>query len=983
MKSKILFMSSAAILLAASPLLADVRDGLVAYWPLDTATGGTPMSTPDVVAGNNLTGPFKDSSSALVPGKFGNAVTFFGNTSDYINFVNAPGADSGLPVANNGSWTWALWVNGSSGQGNQTTYFCESSSLNSSGNPRFSMEGNGADKTRYFIRDINGTVLDQIVGTKPTLDGTWHHVAYTYNANTGQFLVYVDGQPDGTNTFTYAKNLASWDQVAIGALVRNNVAVPFSGSVDDVALWSRVLSQSEIQNVMNNSIATPIPASAPVVTVNPVSSVVLYEGDNYTLNASVSGSRPLSYQWIKNGTNVPGATLGALNLTSVTTNDSGSFRLVITNSSGSVTSTVAQVTVNAFGTPNLTNGIIAYYPCDAIVGTATPELVSAFDMPLFGGMNSTNIVAGKWGNALSFDRLIPQYGKKVFAAGDAMPGARRTNFTCSFWMKSPPVQGGGFFFDEASSKDVNTFLGFGNSGGVNSRLYIRNSSGGVLSDNSISTPIWDDAWHNVIYSQRALGDGTLKAQIYFDGVLQSANPQPNTTLKPDTLAFCINGRSSLGGPPSGGTIDEVVYWSRALSTNEIALVQTGYITNPPVLLPPLAVNSFKADLPAVAKGDSTVLRWDVPVNTTQVLIDKLGDVTAQTVSGVGSTNLTLNSATTYVLTAIRDTAPLGHEVVSVTNTIGVVDGIAANWHLLDNFDYYGPGSLASFGTWVDMGGNSVAVVTPTSCNRMVKTTTDNAGAYLSLKNLTVNSNQSCTLFFRMIPQGNPASALMQVVGISDKPANFYYQIADNVGPLVRPTVNDPSQNPGDWLLAARNIPYSPLTFDTNVLQPGAVYSVWIDVTNVFIGDRIYPDNYDMFSVYLQKEGDAARTIVFSNFISDRDLLASDPLTGGLPTDPLTRVYLGGNSTTDSALFDDFYLSKTGYNATIPRPVGYAGPGVSLQIHWNGSQLVVQWPEGKLQEAGSVAGPWTDVSGATAPSYQVTPSTQKFYRAVCN
>ena len=281
MKSKILFMSSAAILLAASPLLADVRDGLVAYWPLDTATGGTPMSTPDVVAGNNLTGPFKDSSSALVPGKFGNAVTFFGNTSDYINFVNAPGADSGLPVANNGSWTWALWVNGSSGQGNQTTYFCESSSLNSSGNPRFSMEGNGADKTRYFIRDINGTVLDQIVGTKPTLDGTWHHVAYTYNANTGQFLVYVDGQPDGTNTFTYAKNLASWDQVAIGALVRNNVAVPFAGSVDDVALWSRVLSQSEIQNVMNNSIATPIPASAPVVTVNPVSSVVLYEGIGY------------------------------------------------------------------------------------------------------------------------------------------------------------------------------------------------------------------------------------------------------------------------------------------------------------------------------------------------------------------------------------------------------------------------------------------------------------------------------------------------------------------------------------------------------------------------------------------------------------------------------------------------------------------------------------------------------------------------------
>lgn len=266
---------------------------------------------------------------------------------------------------------------------------------------------------------------------------------------------------------------------------------------------------------------------------------------------------------------------------------------------------------------------------------------------------------------------------------------------------------------------------------------------------------------------------------------------------------------------------------------------------------------------------------------------------------------------------------------------------------------------------------------------MVKTLLTSSGAYLKLNGLTVKSNQSATLFFRMIPQGNPAEALQQAVGITDASVQFYYQLDSNVGPFVRPTVNDPSQNPGDWLLAARNIPYSPLTFDTDVLQPGAVYSVWIDVTNVFIGDRIYPDNYDTFSVYLQKQGDAARTLVFSNFISDRDLYSDDPLTGGVPTDNLARIYLGGNSDTASALFDDFYLSKTGYNATIPRPVGYAGPGVSLQIHWNGSQLVVQWPEGKLQEASSVAGPWTDVSGATAPSYQVAPSTQKFYRAVCN
>ncbi|MEI2724081.1 MAG: hypothetical protein V9H26_11260 [Verrucomicrobiota bacterium] len=37
MKTKTLLVSAAAFLLAASALLADVREGLVAYWPMNTA----------------------------------------------------------------------------------------------------------------------------------------------------------------------------------------------------------------------------------------------------------------------------------------------------------------------------------------------------------------------------------------------------------------------------------------------------------------------------------------------------------------------------------------------------------------------------------------------------------------------------------------------------------------------------------------------------------------------------------------------------------------------------------------------------------------------------------------------------------------------------------------------------------------------------------------------------------------------------------
>jgi hypothetical protein len=329
------------------------------------------------------------------------------------------------------------------------------------------------------------------------------------------------------------------------------------------------------------------------------------------------------------------------------------------------------------------------------VAGKAPELVAAYDMPLFGSMNATNIVAGKWGNALNFDKSIPQYGKKVFAPGDGLPGIRRTNMTYSVWVNNAPVSS--FQFGEASSLEASTFHGFGGLGGVGIRMYIRNSAGSVQSDTQLGSPtIWDNTWHNVIYSQHDIGGGVLSAQLYIDGVLVATPATAIASLQPDSLGFCINPRSTLGSA-SGGGIDEVVYWNRVLSPDEIALVQTSYITNPPSLLPPLAITSFKADLAAVASGDSTKLNWDVPGNITSATISSgVGDVTSRTTAAGGTTNIAVSvtNTTTYTLTITR-----GVETVNKSVTVGAVKGVAAGWGLLDNFDFYKPGVLTTNGTW--------------------------------------------------------------------------------------------------------------------------------------------------------------------------------------------------------------------------------------------------------------------------------------------
>lgn len=976
MKTKTLLVSTVALLLAAVSFAADVRNGLVAYWPMNAAPGSGSMATPDVVAGNDLQGPLKDGTTALVAGRFGNAVTFAGNSADYLYLL--PVGDTGLPVAKQGSWTYCVWVNGPSSQVSQSTYFAETTSGTST-QWRFGMEADGTTKTRTIIRDTGGALkVNAVLGNTNTLDSTWHHIAYTYDINTSTFKMYVDGQAVSTNTFTYAQNAASFNQISVGALVRATVAVPFTGAVDDLALWARPLSQGEIQDVMTNSIATPIPAFAPTVIANPIGATNLLEGDSFTLSASCIGTRPFSYQWMKDGTNYPGPDANSLPLSGLTTNDNGLYQLVFNNAGGSATTDVAQVTVKSFGAPNLTNGIIAYFPCDSIVAGKAPELVAAYDMPLFGGMGVTNIVAGKWGNALNFDKAVPQYGKKVFAPGDGLPGIRRTNVTYSVWVKNVPV--GSFQLGEASSLEASTFHGFGGVGGSQLRMYIRNSGGSVYSDTYVSS-VWDDTWHNVIYSQHDIGGGVLRAQLYVDGVLVATPATAITSLAPDSLGFCINPRSTLGSA-SGGGIDEVVYWNRVLSPEEIALVQTSYITNPPSLLPPLAITSFKADLAAVVSGDSTMLRWDVPGNVTSATISGVGDVTARTTAAGGTTNIAVSvtNTTTYTLTVKR-----GVETVSKSVTIGAVKGVAAGWGLLDNFDFYQPGVLTTNGTWNAIATpDTLRVVQPTNQNRQAACYAldgNGSGGILNLQGLAVTAGQARTLFFRMTPRGTPAADLSHLIGITERVGTFMYTMfANNSGPLAYPKWDNTSS--AWWMGVSSGGTYS---YDMTGLETGAVYKVWIDVTNVPIvnppGSRAIPDEEDVFSLYIQKEGDPNRTALFENLPSDRLLNTIDDFTGThYPDDIINKLYLMGASLNGEVLFDDVYLSKTGILATTPIGPGYAGPPPTLQIVQAGGQWQAVF-QGRLLESSTVNGTYTEVSGATSPYPIPTTGDRKFYRAV--
>ena len=99
----------------------------------------------------------------------------------------------------------------------------------------------------------------------------------------------------------------------------------------------------------------------PSITTQPASQSITV-GHSATFKVVATGTAPLSYQWLKKGANISGATSASYTTPAVTTADNGStFQVKIKNSIGQVTSTTATLTVDpllSVATTSLPGGTI-------------------------------------------------------------------------------------------------------------------------------------------------------------------------------------------------------------------------------------------------------------------------------------------------------------------------------------------------------------------------------------------------------------------------------------------------------------------------------------------------------------------------------------------------------------------------------------------------------------------------------------------------
>jgi hypothetical protein len=82
----------------------------------------------------------------------------------------------------------------------------------------------------------------------------------------------------------------------------------------------------------------------PGITTQP-QDLTVTQGQSASFSVGASGTAPLNYQWSFNSTAVSDATNAWLTLTNIQTTQAGSYTVVVTNMAGSITSSVATLTV--------------------------------------------------------------------------------------------------------------------------------------------------------------------------------------------------------------------------------------------------------------------------------------------------------------------------------------------------------------------------------------------------------------------------------------------------------------------------------------------------------------------------------------------------------------------------------------------------------------------------------------------------------------
>ena len=965
--------------------LADVS----AYTPAGTHDGYDIAGTGSYVFTNDVPPNKTGQSLLLFNGDTGIAIAN-SSTSDgaYTNTF-----DEGLTNA----MTVALWAKGwPSGWSPFVSKFGEGPGwqLRNDGNnnvsPCWTVRGIGPNSAVTLGTAVYGNPED-LAATGFTFgnDGAWHLYVGTFDAATGIINLYVDGALGAASVSNGVYNISSDSRLCIGA--RDTHGTPgnyFTGEVYDVRVYNYAVSAATVLDWYG--------VISPTVNSQP-KSVGVFNGSAAQFTASASGTPPLTYQWQLNGTNVnllpdsanfTGATSNKLTVLSVSTNDVGSYQLVVTSTLGYGTATSSNASLNIvqkslvgqWFTNGTLNDLSGYTPAGTHDGYAV------------GGGNysfTADVPPGESGQSLS----LPDGDSAIAITNSSTGDGTYTNtfeqntFTVAFWAKG---RGNGGQWDEWASKggydnngeydgigwDVGTeaysqFLYFDmegiDQGGITYTLGDGLWGNTILECNPKGLPGEDVNWHH--YAATYSVDTGIR-RTYFDGVLVA---QQNGCAQYFTAAaqhFIIGGmEQKVNGLVAFTTSSmyDVRFYNYDLTASQVSAL----LPNPYISVQPFQSRNAYVGVTAyigatvTTFGKPTTNQWQL--NGTNLVDGPFGGAIisgATSSSTLTIANMTTNLAGVYSLVVsyaggltissnatltVLQTAP-----IPTTNLVGAWLTGATN--LADSSGYQPAGTHDGYGVINDGTAGTNFVFT----NDVPPGTT---GHSLWLEgNTGIAISNSCDLdvsYTNTFDDTISTNGMTVVCWAKGLPGGW------------NPWVSKYGESGQGWQLRVNGDGATPCW---TIRGPGG------DDMSSTIGKsdgawHNYTGTYDPIAGV-------------RNLYVDGVLAATESGQGALNEATSSHLAIGakdsGGNNFGSYFTGEIYGVRIYDAAFTEAQVNYlllpaAPPAFSRPPVLNGNNLVITWTGGSLLQATNIAGPWTP-TGATSPfTNNVTTYPQMFYR----
>ena len=219
-----------------------------------------------------------------------------------------------------------------------------------------------AGNVLWDVKDTFGN--NHLLGSGAVLsNNVFTHVAVTYDQASGVANIYFNGVQVAQQTLgSYVADTT--EEFFLGTRASSDALEnSYQGLLDEVSVYKRALSQSEIQAVYNASSAGKCTGVAPMITGQPTNETVLV-GGTASFTVTAIGSPTLTYQWYNGSGSISGATNSTLTLSNVQLSAAGSYYATVSNPYGSTNSGNAVLTVENPTSPSCTpapSGLVAWW----------------------------------------------------------------------------------------------------------------------------------------------------------------------------------------------------------------------------------------------------------------------------------------------------------------------------------------------------------------------------------------------------------------------------------------------------------------------------------------------------------------------------------------------------------------------------------------------------------------------------------------------